>query len=66
MTPSSAHMRNPGFRAGASDDQLGGWSSSSSIKTCWQAQILACRFGLPRSTAFAVARLCFGEGCGND
>lgn len=67
MTPhTSPQMRNPGVQAGVSDDQLGGWSFSRSTPTCLQAQILACRFGLQQPTALAVARLCFGEGCGND
>lgn len=63
MTPSPImDMQNPGWRAGASRDLVSrSGSLTSSTATEWQAQILACRFGLPRSTAYAVARLCFGE-----
>lgn len=61
-----ADMQNPGWRAGASRDQVcGSGSHSSSTVTDWQAQMLACRFSLPPSMAREVARLCFGE-AGND
>ena len=67
MTPcTSPEMRNPGVQAGATRDQLGGWSPSPSTETCWQAQILACRFGLQTATAFAVAQLCYGEVAAHD
>lgn len=61
MSPYLAQTRNPGFRAGASDDQLGGCSSSPCTARDLQAQIIACRFSVQLPTAYAVARLCFGE-----
>jgi hypothetical protein len=58
-------MQNPGWRAGVSRDQLGGWSHSFPTVEDWQVQMLGCRFCLSPWMARDVARLCFGEG-GND
>ena len=59
-------MQNPGWRAGASRNQLRGWLQSSPTAPERQAQTLACRFCLSPSMARDMARLCFGEGCRND
>ena len=57
------HMQNPGGRAGASRNQLGGWLHSSLTALDWRAQMLAARFSLSPWMARDMARLCFGEGC---
>ena len=57
----AAHMQNPGWRAGASRNQLVGWLHPSLTALDWQAQILASRFCLSPSMARETARLCFGE-----
>ena len=56
-----SHMQNPGWRAGASRDQLGGWSHSFPTVLDRQAQMLATRFCLSPWIARDVAGLCFGE-----
>lgn len=55
------HMQNPGWRAGASRNQLGGWLLPSLTATDRQAQLPACRFVLSPLLAGDVARLRFGE-----
>jgi hypothetical protein len=57
----AAHMQNPGWQAGASRNQLGGWLHSSLTASDWRAQLIASRFCLSPSRARDVARLCFGE-----
>lgn len=57
-----ADMQNPGWRAGASRDQLGCWSRSLLTASDWQAQMLASRFVLSPWMAREMASLCFGEG----
>lgn len=57
----AAHMQNPGLKAGASRNQLGGWLLSSLTATDRQAQLFAGRFVLSPPLARDVARLCFGE-----
>ena len=56
-----AHMQNPGWRAGASRNQLSGWLHSSPTASDWQAQTLASRFCLSPWLAREMALLCFGE-----
>lgn len=58
----AAHMQNPGWRAGASRNQLCGWLLPSLTATDRQAQLLASRFVLSPPLARDVAELCFGEG----
>jgi len=53
--------QNPGWQAGASRNQLGGWLHHSSNPSERQAQILASRFCVSPSMARDLARLCFGE-----
>jgi hypothetical protein len=53
--------QNPGWRAGASRNQLSGWLPLSPTASDQQAQMLATHFRLSPSTARAVARHCFGE-----
>lgn len=55
-------MQNPGWQAGASRNQLGGWLHSPSIASDRQAQMFASRFCLSPSIARDLAWLCFGEG----
>ena len=57
----AAHMQNPGWRAGASRNQLGRWLLPSLTAADRQAQLLARRFVLSPPLARDVARLCFGE-----
>jgi hypothetical protein len=57
-----AEMQNPGWRAGASRNQLGGWLLPTSTGSDWRAQMLASRFCLSPWMARDMARLCFGEG----
>lgn len=59
----SLKKQNPGWRAGASRNQLGRCLHISPIPSERQAQMLAYRFCLAPSTARVVARLCFGEQC---
>jgi hypothetical protein len=59
----AAHMQNPGWQAGASRNQLGGWLHLSLTASDRRAQMLASRFCLSPWVARDVARLCFGEGC---
>lgn len=59
----STQMQNPGWRAGALRDQLGGCSRSIPTASDWQAQTLVDRFCLSPWLARDVALLCFGEGC---
>ena len=54
-------MQNPGWRAGASRNQLGGWLLPSLTATDRQAQLLTRRFLLSPPLARDLARLCFGE-----
>lgn len=54
-------MQNPGCRAGALRDQLGGCSRSFPTASDWQAQTLGERFCLSPWLARDVAWLCFGE-----
>ena len=58
-----AQKQNPGWRAGASRDQLVGWLHPFPTASERQAQMLACRFCLSPSMARDLARLCFGERC---
>lgn len=58
----AAYMQNPGWQAGASRNQLGGWLHSPSTVSDWRAQMLAARFCLSPWMALDMARLCFGEG----
>jgi hypothetical protein len=53
--------QNPGWRAGASRNQLGGWLHPSLTALERQAQMLGCRFCLSPAMARDLARLCFGE-----
>ena len=62
----AAHMQNPGWQAGASRNQLGGWLRHSPTASESQAQIVTTRFRLTPWLARDVARLCFGEGRRND
>lgn len=55
--------QNPGWRAGASRNQLVGWLQLSPTASERQAQTLASRFCLSPWMARDMARLCFGEGC---
>ena len=57
----AVHMQNPGWQAGASRNQLGGWLHLS--LTAWdrRAQMLASRFCLSPSMAQQVSWLHFGE-----
>ena len=57
----SPEMQNPGWRAGASRNQLGGWLLPSLTVTDRRAQMLASRFCLSPWMARDLARLCFGE-----
>jgi hypothetical protein len=59
-------MQNPGWRAGASRNQLVGWLLTSFTASERQAQTLADRFAFSPWMARDVARLCFGEGHRND
>ena len=59
----AAHMQNPGWQAGASRNQLGGWLHLSLIASDRRAQMLASRFCLSPWMARDMAHLCFGEGC---
>lgn len=59
----AAHMQNPGWQAGASSNQLGGWLLHPSTASDWQAQMLVARFCLSPWMARDLAQLCFGEGC---
>ena len=59
-------MQNPGWQAGASRNQLGGWLHPFPIASDCRAQLLATRFRLSPWLAMDMARLCFGEGCNND
>lgn len=54
--------QNPGWLAGASRNQLGGWLQCSLTASGWRAQMLASRFCLSTWMARDMARLCFGEG----
>ncbi len=56
-----ADMQNPGWRAGASRNQLVGWLRCSLTAQDWQAQLLASRLDLSPWLARDLARLCFGE-----
>ena len=56
-----ADKQNPGWRAGASCDQIGICSRKPSSLSRHQAQFLKARFGLPRSIANEVSSLFFGE-----
>lgn len=61
------NMQNPGDGfAGASRNQLGGWLHPSSTASDLRAQTLVTRFCLSPSMAHDVARLCFGEGSGDE
>ena len=62
----AVQMQNPGWRAGASRNQLGGWLHLSPTASDWRAQILASRFCLSPWMAQDMTRLCFGEGRSND
>lgn len=62
----AAHMQNPGWQAGASHNQLGGWLHSPSTVSDWRAQMLAARFCLSPWMALDMAWPCFGEGQCND
>lgn len=62
----SPDMQNPGLAPRASRNQLGGWLHSPSTASDWRAQTLAARFCLSPWMARDMARLCFGEGRGND
>lgn len=57
----AAHMQNPGWQAGVSRNQLGGWLLPSLTATERQAQLLASRFMLSPPLARDMARLWFGE-----
>ncbi len=59
----AAQIQNPGWRAGASRNQLVGWLHPFPTASERQAQMLACRFCLSPSMARDLARLCFGERC---
>ena len=56
-----ADMQNPGWRAGASRNQLGGWLLPLLTVTDQRTQLLAGRFVLSQPLARDVAQLCFGE-----
>ena len=62
----AAHMRNAGVQPGVSRNQLCGWLHSSSTASERQAQLLCRCFCLSQPLARDMARLCFGEGRGND
>ena len=62
----SAKMQNPGGQAGASRNQLSGWLLSPSSASDWQAPSPASRFCMSPWMARDMARLCFGEGDGDD
>lgn len=53
--------QNPGWRAGASCDQIGVCSLEASNLQTRQAQFLKQRFRLPHSLAREVSKLHFGE-----
>ena len=62
----TVNLQNPGQKAGASRNQLGGWLHSPSTASDRQAQLIASRICLSPWMARDMARLCFGEGCCND
>lgn len=56
-----AKKQNPGWRAGASRNQLGGWLHTPLTPAERQAQLLTARFCVSRHTARLLAVHCFGE-----
>lgn len=59
-------MQNGGVRPAVLRNQLGGWLHPSSTASERQAQLLCRCFSLSQPLARDMARLCFGEGRGND
>mgnify|MGYP001069025721 CR=1 FL=1 len=56
-----AHKQNPGWRAGASCDQIAFSSHKPSSRHQRRVQMLTSRFALSPSMARELAKLCFGE-----
>ena len=59
-------MQNPGWRAGALRNQLGGWLRPFPTASNCRAQMLATQFRLSPWLALDMALLCFWEGRCND
>ena len=59
-------MQNGGLHPAVPRNQLGGWLHSPSTASDCRAQMLTTRFRLSPWLAMDMARLCFGEGRGND
>ena len=56
-----AKIQNPGWRAGASRNQLGRWLPKSNTAQSQQTQRLIARYDLSKSLARTFARLAYGE-----
>ena len=58
----SLHMQNPGWQAGASRNQLGGWLHSFTTQADWRTQLLISRFSLSPTMARVVSAHFYGGG----